>query len=237
MSPTLIYFCSSPLSFWAPPRSLSPFLYSPRSLSTIIHVLFFLSEKDNYTRLEALAQELRATVGRIAEGGELKARQKHQAKGKLLVRERVNGLLDPGAPFLELSPLAAYRCYGRDEIPAAGLVTGIGRVSGVQCMIIANDATVKGGTYFPTTVRKHLRAQEVARENRLPCLYLVDSGGAFLPRQADIFPDAQHFGRIFYNQATLSAAGIPQIAIVMGSCTAGGKLTIIMPSSPFFLLG
>ncbi|MEF8724134.1 methylcrotonoyl-CoA carboxylase [Candidatus Accumulibacter phosphatis] len=175
----------------------------------------------------SVVADLRATVARIALGGPESARQKHLARGKLLPRERVNALVDPGSPFVELSQLAAYGMYGGSaenpfEVPAASLITGIGRVNGVECMIVANDATVKGGTYYPLTVKKHLRAQEIAGENRLPCIYLVDSGGAFLPMQEDVFPDKEHFGRIFYNQANLSAAGIPQIAAVMGSCTAGG---------------
>ena len=157
----------------------------------------------------------------MAEGGPPKARERHLARGKLLPRERVMRLLDPGAPFLELGALAAYDMYD-DAIHAAGIITGIGRVMGREVMIVCNDSTIKGGTYYPMTVKKHLRAQEVARENRLPCLYLVDSGGANLPHQTEVFPDREHFGRIFYNQATLSALGIPQIACVMGSCTAGG---------------
>ena len=157
----------------------------------------------------------------IQEGGGERAVALHRQRGKLLARERIEALLDPGAPFLELSPLAAYDMYDH-AAPAAGIVTGIGVVHGTEVMLVANDATVKGGTYFPITVKKHLRAQEIARENHLPCIYLVDSGGAFLPLQADVFPDREHFGRIFYNQATMSAAGIPQIAVVMGSCTAGG---------------
>jgi len=169
----------------------------------------------------ALAEELRAKVAQAALGGSDKARERHTARGKLLPRERVERLLDPGAPFLEIGQLAANGLYG-DEVPGAGLIAGIGRVSGRQCMILANDATVKGGTYYPLTVKKHLRAQEIAAENRLPCLYLVDSGGANLPHQAEVFPDRDHFGRIFYNQAQMSAARIPQIACVMGSCTAGG---------------
>lgn len=172
--------------------------------------------------MTTLVHELKATLAKIAEGGDARTREKHEAKGKMLARDRINGLLDVGSPFLELSPLAAHRCYGKDDVPAAGLVTGVGRVCGTLCMLVANDATVKAGTYYPLTVKKHLRAQEIARDNQLPCIYLVDSGGAFLPRQADIFPDVGHFGRIFYNQATMSAAGIPQIAVVMGSCTAGG---------------
>ncbi|MEU6823551.1 carboxyl transferase domain-containing protein [Streptomyces atriruber] len=169
----------------------------------------------------ALVDELRAKLAAAALGGGERARARHVARGKLLPRDRVDTLLDPGSPFLELAPLAADGLYGGDA-PAAGVVAGIGRVSGRECVIVANDATVKGGTYYPMTVKKHLRAQEVALENRLPCLYLVDSGGAFLPMQDDVFPDREHFGRIFYNQARMSGAGIPQIAAVLGSCTAGG---------------
>ena len=169
----------------------------------------------------ALADDLRALRRQTALGGSERARERHTSRGKLLPRQRVEALLDPGTAFLELSPLAAHGLYDGDA-PGAGLVTGIGRVSGTECVIVANDATVKGGTYYPMTVKKHLRAQEVAKENNLPCLYLVDSGGAFLPKQDEVFPDREHFGRIFYNQATLSGAGIPQIAVVMGSCTAGG---------------
>ncbi|MBK7564559.1 MAG: methylcrotonoyl-CoA carboxylase [Propionivibrio sp.] len=178
----------------------------------------------NTEAMQRVVSDLRQTIDRIALGGPEAARQKHIARGKLLPRERVNTLIDPGSPFLELSQLAAYGMYGENsfEVPAASMITGIGRVNGVECMIVANDATVKGGTYYPMTVKKHLRAQEIAGENRLPCIYLVDSGGAFLPLQDEVFPDREHFGRIFYNQATLSAAGVPQIAAVMGSCTAGG---------------
>ncbi|HEX2510640.1 MAG TPA: carboxyl transferase domain-containing protein, partial [Microvirga sp.] len=168
-----------------------------------------------------LAKELQEKRAAVAHGGPPKARERHLARGKLLPRERVMRLLDPGAPFLELAPLAAHGMYG-DAIHAAGMITGIGRVMGREVMIVCNDSTIKGGTYYPLTVKKHLRAQEVARENRLPCLYLVDSGGANLPHQTEVFPDREHFGRIFYNQATLSSLGIPQIACVMGSCTAGG---------------
>lgn len=168
-----------------------------------------------------LVAELNAKLAAAALGGSERSRQRHVARGKLLPRDRVDGLLDPGSPFLELSPLAAVGMYD-DECPGAGIITGIGRVSGRECVIVANDATVKGGTYYPITVKKHLRAQEVALQNRLPCIYLVDSGGAFLPRQDEVFPDREHFGRIFYNQATMSAAGIPQVAAVLGSCTAGG---------------
>lgn len=165
--------------------------------------------------------DLRALLGRISEGGGVAAQQRHTARGKLLVRERINALLDPGSAFLEVSALAAFDVYGED-VPAAGVVAGIGRVEGVECMIVGNDATVKGGSYYPLTVKKHLRAQTIAQQNRLPCIYLVDSGGANLPRQDEVFPDREHFGRIFFNQANMSAMGIPQIAVVMGSCTAGG---------------
>ena len=171
--------------------------------------------------MRGLVDDLKAKVALVAAGGGEAARAKHLARGKLLPRERVTMLLDPGTPFLELSQLAAYGMY-KDEAPSAGIITGVGRVAGRECVIVCNDATVKGGTYYPMTVKKHVRAQEIARENRLPCIYLVDSGGANLPNQDDVFPDREHFGRIFYNQATLSAQGIPQIAVVMGSCTAGG---------------
>ncbi|MFZ5848219.1 MAG: carboxyl transferase domain-containing protein [Actinomycetota bacterium] len=173
------------------------------------------------TGMRELVEELRARLATVREGGSESARAKHLERGKLLARDRVDRLLDPGSPFLELSPLAATGMYD-DAVPSAGIVTGIGRVSGRECVIVANDATVKGGTYYPITVKKHLRAQEVARANRLPCIYLVDSGGAFLPMQDEVFPDKEHFGRIFFNQANLSAQGIPQVAAVMGSCTAGG---------------
>ncbi|BBY04903.1 carboxyl transferase domain-containing protein [Mycobacterium noviomagense] len=169
----------------------------------------------------ALVAQLRGKLAAAARGGPERARARHVGRGKLLPRDRVDGLLDPGSPFLEVAPLAADGMYD-DECPGAGIITGIGRVSGRECMIVANDATVKGGTYYPITVKKHLRAQEIAGQNRLPCIYLVDSGGAFLPRQDEVFPDREHFGRIFYNQAKLSAEGIPQIAAVLGSCTAGG---------------
>jgi 3-methylcrotonyl-CoA carboxylase beta subunit len=175
----------------------------------------------NSAAMHALVADLRARVAEVRQGGDETARQRHLARNKLLPRDRVAGLIDPGSPFLELSQLAAFGLYD-NEVPSAGIVTGIGRVSGRECVIVANDATVKGGTYFPITVKKHLRAQEIARQNRLPCIYLVDSGGAFLPMQDEIFPDREHFGRIFFNQANLSAQGIPQIAAVMGSCTAGG---------------
>lgn len=172
--------------------------------------------------MQSLVDDLRSRTARAAVGGSEKDIKRHTSKGKLLVRERVDRLLDPGSPFLELSSLAGHALYDNIEVNGGGIVTGIGRIQGTECMIIANDATVKGGTYYPITVKKHLRAQEIAFENRLPCVYLVDSGGAFLPLQADVFPDKSHFGRIFFNQANMSAAGIAQISIVMGSCTAGG---------------
>ncbi len=175
----------------------------------------------NAAHNRALAEALRTKVAKAALGGDEKSRDRHVARGKLLPRDRVEHLLDPGSPLLEIGQLAANGLYG-DEVPCAGIITAIGRVSGRQCMIFANDATVKGGTYFPMTVKKHLRAQEIAQENRLPCIYLVDSGGANLPNQAEVFPDRDHFGRFFFNQANMSARGIPQIASVMGSCTAGG---------------
>ena len=171
--------------------------------------------------MEALVAELREKLALARLGGPARARERHVARGKLLPRDRVDALLDAGSPFLELSPLAADGLYDGDA-PSAGIITGVGRVSGRECVIVANDATVKGGTYYPMTVKKHLRAQEVALHNHLPCIYLVDSGGAFLPRQDEVFPDREHFGRIFYNQATMSKLGIAQIACVMGSCTAGG---------------
>ncbi|MGA8210263.1 MAG: carboxyl transferase domain-containing protein [Nocardioidaceae bacterium] len=171
--------------------------------------------------MAALVEQLRERLAVTRRGGPEAARSRHVARGKLLVRDRVDRLLDPGSPFLELSPLAATGMYD-DAVPAAGIVTGIGQVAGRECVVVANDATVKGGTYYPMTVKKHLRAQEVARVNRLPCLYLVDSGGAYLPMQDEVFPDREHFGRIFFNQANLSAQGVPQVAAVLGSCTAGG---------------
>ncbi|MBM7455766.1 3-methylcrotonyl-CoA carboxylase beta subunit [Oceanisphaera litoralis] len=177
--------------------------------------------KANNEAMTAEVTALRERVAIIEQGGGEASRQRHTERGKLLPRERVRQLLDPGAPFLELSQLAAHEVYD-DAVPAAGLITGIGRVSGVECMIVANDATVKGGTYYPLTVKKHLRAQEIAERCRLPCIYLVDSGGAHLPSQAEVFPDREHFGRIFFNQARMSAANIPQLAVVMGLCTAGG---------------
>ena len=190
----------------------------------------------NADRMQQLVAELRTRVATAREGGGAKALARHRAQGKLPVRERLERLLDPESPFLELSPLAAFGMYG-DGPPAAGLVTGIGRVSGREVMVVANDATVKGGTYYPITVKKHLRAQQIARENRLPCLYLVDSGGAYLPLQAEVFPDRDHFGRIFFNQARMSADGIAQIAVVMGSCTAGGAYVPAMSDETIIVRG
>ncbi len=178
--------------------------------------------EQNRAAMLTLVEDLRLQVGKIADGGGERARQKHLDRGKLLPRDRIDRLVDPGSPFLEIGQFAGYELYGEDQVPAGGLICGVGRVNGLECMIVANDATVKGGTYYPITVKKHLRAQAIAAENNLTCIYLVDSGGAHLPSQQDVFPDREHFGRIFYNQANLSARGIPQIAVVMGSCTAGG---------------
>jgi 3-methylcrotonyl-CoA carboxylase beta subunit len=190
----------------------------------------------NAEAMRGLVADLNARIADVEQGGGEAARAKHVARGKLLPRERVRSLLDPASPFLEFSQLAAYGMYG-DRIASAGIVTGIGRVASRECVVICNDATVKGGTYFPMTVKKHLRAQEIARENRLPCLYLVDSGGANLPNHTDVFPDKEHFGRIFYNQATMSAEGIPQIAVVMGSCTAGGAYVPAMSDETIIVRG
>jgi 3-methylcrotonyl-CoA carboxylase beta subunit len=197
----------------------------------------------NAAAMRALVQDLHARVAQVAQGGGEAARAKHVARGKLLPRERVEMLLDPGTPFLEIAPLAALDMYG-NEAPCAGLIAGIGRVCGVECVIVCNDATVKGGTYYPMTVKKHLRAQEIAQQNGLPCIYLVDSGGANLPNQDEVFPDRDHFGRIFYNQANMSAQGLAQIAVVMGSCTAGGAYvpamsdeTIIVKNQGTIFLG
>ena len=197
----------------------------------------------NAAAMRALVDDLRARCAEVAQGGGQAARDKHLARGKLLPRARVQALLDPGTPFLELAPLAALNLYNNDA-PGAGLIAGVGRVSGVDCMVVCNDATVKGGTYYPMTVKKHLRAQEIAAQNNLPCIYLVDSGGAHLPSQDEVFPDRDHFGRIFYNQAHMSAQGIAQIAVVMGSCTAGGAYvpamsdeTIIVKNQGTIFLG
>ena len=190
----------------------------------------------NAARMTALVDELRERLAAARQGGGPKYVERHRQQGKLPVRERIDKLLDPASPFLELSPLAAWSVYD-NEAPGAGIVTGIGRVAGREVMVVANDATVKGGTYYPLTVKKHLRAQQVALENRLPCIYLVDSGGAFLPLQADVFPDREHFGRIFYNQARMSAERIPQIAVVMGSCTAGGAYVPAMSDETVIVKG
>ncbi len=192
--------------------------------------------RTNHERMTALVGELRDRTKAVRQGGGAKYVERHREQGKLPVRERLEKLLDPGSPFLELSPLAAWNLY-EDEAPAAGIVTGIGRVSGREMLIVANDATVKGGTYYPITVKKHVRAQQIALENRLPCMYLVDSGGAFLPLQAEVFPDREHFGRIFYNQARMSAERIPQIAVVMGSCTAGGAYVPAMSDETIIVKG
>ncbi len=190
----------------------------------------------NADAMAALVSDLHKRTATAAEGGDVQARTRHRDRGKLLPRERISALLDQGTPFLELSQLAANGMYG-GEVPSAGIITGVGRVSGRECMIICNDATVKGGSYYPMTVKKHLRAQEIAAENAIPCLYLVDSGGANLPNQEEVFPDREHFGRIFYNQATMSAAGIPQIAVVMGSCTAGGAYVPAMSDESIIVRG
>jgi 3-methylcrotonyl-CoA carboxylase beta subunit len=216
------------------PRGKFPPLPSPKRQGTVVFegegaLTILASSIDkgsaefhaNAERMRALVEELKARRAEAALGGSQKSRERHAARGKLLPRERVMNLIDPGAPFLELSPLAANAMYD-DAIHGASLITGIGRIEGRECMVVCNDSTIKGGTYYPMTVKKHLRAQEIARENRLPCIYLVDSGGANLPHQTEVFPDREHFGRIFYNQATLSSLRIPQIAVVMGSCTAGG---------------
>ncbi len=192
--------------------------------------------RENQERMRALVATYREHLARAAEGGGPRYLERHRQQGKLPVRERIQKLIDPESPFLELSPLAAFGMYD-DEAPAAGVVTGIGRVSGRDVMVVANDATVKGGTYYPLTVKKHLRAQEIALQNRLACVYLVDSGGAFLPLQADVFPDRDHFGRIFFNQARMSAEGIPQIAVVMGSCTAGGAYVPAMSDETIIVKG
>src|ERR687885_418037 len=187
-------------------------------------------------RMEALVAELRERTALVARGGGERALERHRARGKLTARERIDRLVDPDSAFLELSALAAWDMYD-GAAPGAGIVTGIGVVEGRECVVVANDATVKGGTYFPLTVKKHLRAQEIAHQNRLPCLYLVDSGGAFLPMQDEVFPDRDHFGRIFFNQARLSALGIPQIAVVMGSCTAGGAYVPAMSDETIIVRG
>jgi 3-methylcrotonyl-CoA carboxylase beta subunit len=189
----------------------------------------------NKKSMEAIVGNFKHTYEKVLQGGGEKAKLKHKERGKLLARERIDTLVDHGTPFLELSTLAGHQMYG--DVPSGGIVTGIGRISGVDCMIVANDATVKGGTYYPITVKKHLRAQEIAQQHRLPCVYLVDSGGAFLPLQDEVFPDRDHFGRIFYNQANMSSQGIPQISIVMGSCTAGGAYVPAMSDENVIVKG
>jgi acetyl-CoA carboxylase carboxyltransferase component len=190
----------------------------------------------NRARMEELVAELRERTAQVAEGGGGEAVERHRSRGKMLARERIEALLDPGSSFLELNALAAWGLY-EDEAPAAGILTGIGIIDGRECVLVANDATVKGGTYYPLTVKKHLRAQEVAQQNRLPCIYLVDSGGAYLPLQDEVFPDRDHFGRIFFNQAVMSAGGIPQVAAVMGSCTAGGAYVPAMSDETIIVKG
>src|SRR6266566_2143680 len=195
-----------------------------------------LEFQENTQYLQQLLHQLSERVQQVQQGGGEHAIARHRKRNKLLVRERVQLLCDPDTPFLEFSPLAAWNMY-HHEAPSAGIVTGIGLVEGQECMIVANDATVKGGTYYPTTVKKHLRAQEIAEQNHLPCIYLVDSGGAFLPLQAEVFPDRDHFGRIFFNQARMSAKGIPQIAVVVGSCTAGGAYVPAMSDETVIVRG
>uniref|UniRef100_A0A671XJW2 methylcrotonoyl-CoA carboxylase n=1 Tax=Sparus aurata TaxID=8175 RepID=A0A671XJW2_SPAAU len=187
------------------------YIYTNKCVVVVVVVF-----QENYDRMKILVDELKNRTEKIKLGGGEKARRLHTSRGKLLPRERIDRLLDPGTPFLEFSQFAAYELYGKEEVPAGGILTGIGRVSGVECVIVANDATVKGGTYYPVTVKKHLRAQEIAQQNHMPCIYLVDSGGANLPRQADVFPDRDHFGRIFYNQARLSSEGISQVKAATG---------------------
>jgi len=191
---------------------------------------------ENRAVMDGMQFDLEELVAKVQAGGGERAQSRHKLRNKLLARERIDALVDAGTPFLEMSTLAGYNMYG-DWVPSGGVVTGIGRVQGVECVIVANDATVKGGTYYPITVKKHLRAQEIAQQNRLPCIYLVDSGGAFLPRQDEVFPDRDHFGRIFYNQANMSASGIPQIAVVMGSCTAGGAYVPAMSDENVIVKG
>src|ERR671918_2871432 len=228
----------------ASPRSVSVVERRRRSRSRRCSMVALASKVDpqapafreNAEHMQALLDDLHATIARAAEGGPIEARDKHRGRGKLLPRVSIAALLDQGTSFLELSPLVALGMYN-DEVPGAGIITGIGQVHGRDVMVIANDATVKGGTYYPITAKKHLRAQAIARENHLLCIYLVDSGGAFLPLQDEVFPDREHFGRIFYNQARLSAAGIPQISAVMGSCTAGGAYVPAMSDETVIVKG
>ncbi|HEC89390.1 MAG TPA: methylcrotonoyl-CoA carboxylase, partial [Thermoplasmatales archaeon] len=192
--------------------------------------------KENYAHYEKLVKDLKQKIAQVQKGGGEEKIKLHKSRGKMLARERIEALLDPDTPFMELSPLAAYDMYD-NRAPCAGIITGIGLIHGREVVIIANDATVTGGTYYPMTVKKHLRAQEIAMENNLPCIYLVDSGGAFLPMQDEVFPDREHFGRIFYNQAVMSAKGIPQISSVMGSCTAGGAYIPAMSDETIIVKG
>ncbi|CAF9923789.1 MAG: Methylcrotonoyl-CoA carboxylase beta chain, mitochondrial [Gomphillus americanus] len=222
----MIAHCRRPIRVSIQRRSIAVHAYTHHAtaLSTIQSKIDPSSQqfRENTSAMDHLVSSLKEQHKRIVTGGPAKARDKHVARGKMLPRDRITALIDPGTPFLELSPLAGHELYPGEEVPAGGLITGIGKVNGVHCMIVANDSTVKGGSYYPITVKKHIRAQTIAQENRLPCIYLVDSGGANLPHQADVFPDKDHFGRIFFNQARMSSLGIPQIAVVMGPCTAGG---------------
>ncbi|KAG5975244.1 hypothetical protein E4U55_007782 [Claviceps digitariae] len=240
---------SSPLSSSPSPSSSSPRLCRSIANLTPPHHAAALSRlptaidplspdfRDNETQMAALTAHLATLTRQIQRGGPDKAREKHLARNKMLPRDRITALIDPGTTFLELSPLAGYNLYPEADVPAGGIITGIGVVEGVRCVVVANDSTVKGGTYYPITVKKHLRAQAIAEENKLPCIYLVDSGGANLPHQADVFPDRDHFGRIFYNQARMSAQGIPQIAVVMGPCTAGGAYVPAMSDESIIVGG
>lgn len=221
-------------SWLASTRSASNSSYGVLDLPVDRHSEQF---KENYAHMQTQVQELRDLAAKVAQGGPEASRERHKGRGKMLARERVNALLDEGSAFLEFSQLAAYDMYGDDWVPSAGIITGIGMVQGQECVIVANDATVKGGTYYPMTVKKHLRAQEIALQNKLPCIYMVDSGGAFLPRQDEVFPDRDHFGRIFYNQANMSRQCIPQIAVVMGSCTAGGAYVPAMADESVIVKG
>lgn len=193
--------------------------------------------QSNYAEMCDVVGDLHTVISNVVENPDRIAAERHKKRGKLLARERIDALVDAGTPFLEFSQLAGHEMYGKDVVLAGGVITGVGTVCGRQCLILANDATVKGGTYYPITVKKHLRAQEIARENRLPCIYLVDSGGAFLPLQSKVFADREHFGRIFFNQAQMSAEGIPQIAVVMGSCTAGGAYVPAMADQAIIVRG
>ena len=225
LRPTQLYRVSS-LSKFLPRRGITTHTYAHHaSALSVLPTAVDTDSKgyiENASQMKGVMDRMRDLHGKIELGGPEKAREKHKSRGKMLARDRITALIDPSTPFLELSPLAGYEVYSLEEVPASGIITGIGTIHGTKCMVVANDSTVKGGTYYPITVKKHLRAQAIAQENRLPCIYLVDSGGANLPHQADVFPDRDHFGRIFYNQARMSGMGIPQISVVMGPCTAGG---------------